>query len=126
MADHQQQTAPGGHYSGHNPIPTVKQFVQNLDKDKAERDRKIDEENAAKQKAAKPTGDAVPHQPEKRGISGTQKTVTDPTTGKQVVIEDVNKATMSQVENPQLSVPNANLNKDTVRGILPIDYQCAY
>jgi hypothetical protein len=40
--------------------------------------------------------------------------VTDPTTGKEIVIEDVSKSMMGQVENPQLSVPNANLQKDTV------------
>lgn len=43
-----------------------------------------------------------------------RRTVTDPTTGKQVVIEDVSKAMVNQVENPQLSVPNANLQKETV------------
>ncbi|KAF2659447.1 hypothetical protein K491DRAFT_689312 [Lophiostoma macrostomum CBS 122681] len=111
MAD-QQQHAPGGHYSARNPVPTVKKFIENLDKDKADRDRQIDEQNAANRKK-KTTGDAVPHKAQKKGIEGTQKTVTDPTTGKQVVIEDVDKATMGQVENPQLSVPNANLEKDT-------------
>jgi hypothetical protein len=115
MADQQQQTS-GGHYSGRNPVPTVKKFIQNLDKDKAERDRKLDEENAARQNQAAMAGDAVPHKAKKMGISGTQQTVTDPTTGNQVVIEDVNKAMMGQVENPTLSVPNANLNKDTVSG----------
>lgn len=37
----------------------------------------------------------------------------DPTTGHEVQIEDVNKDFMKAVENPQLSVPNANLGKDT-------------
>jgi hypothetical protein len=109
MAD-QQQHAPGGHYSGRNPVPTVKKFIENLDKDKADRDRKLDEQNAT----AKKTGEAVPHKAPKAGIEGTQKTVTDPTTGREVVIEDVNKDMMKQVENPQLSVPNANLDKATV------------
>lgn len=57
----------------------------------------------------------MPHRPQKAGIEGTQKTVTDPTTGRQVVIEDVGKSMLSQVENPTLSVPNANLDKETVR-----------
>jgi hypothetical protein len=94
MAD-QQQKVPGGHYSGRNPVPTVKKFIENLDKDKAERDRKLDEQNASQQ-----SGEAVPHKAQKMGVSGTQKTVTDPTTGNQVVIEDVSKAMMGQVENP--------------------------
>jgi hypothetical protein len=112
MAEQQVQHAPGGHYSGHNPVPTVKKFIENLDKDKAERDRKIDEsQKPATGPAA--TGDATPHKAKKMGIEGTQKTVTDPTTGREVVIEDVSKSMMDQVENPVLSVPNANLNKDT-------------
>ncbi len=39
--------------------------------------------------------------------------VTDPTTGNQVQIEDVDKDFMKAVEDPQLSVPNANLGKST-------------
>ena len=101
MAD-QQQHAPGGHYSARNPVPTVKKFIENLDKDKAERDRRIDEQNKANKQKQNTTGDAIPHKPQKKGIEGTQQTVTDPTTGKQVVIEDVSKATMDQVENPQV------------------------
>jgi hypothetical protein len=95
----QQQHAPGGHYSGRNPVPTVKKFIENLDKDKAERDRKLDQQNAS---TGKKGGEAVPHRAQKMGVSGTAKTVTDPTTGREVVIEDVSKAMMSQVENPQV------------------------
>ncbi|KAF2804117.1 uncharacterized protein BDZ99DRAFT_426375 [Mytilinidion resinicola] len=111
MAD-QQQHRPGGHYSGANPVPTVKKFMENLDKDKRDRDRQLDEEAVQRKKAAV-GGDAKPHKETNAGIKGTQKTVTDPTTGNQVVIEDVNKSMMGQVENPQLSVPNANLGKPT-------------
>lgn len=114
----QQQTKPGGHYSGANPVPTVKKFIENLDKDKKSRDRKLDEQMQAQNKqqtAGIGAGDAVPHKEQKMGIPDTAKTVTDPTTGNQVVIEDVSKAMMDRVENPTLSVPNANLQKDTVR-----------
>ena len=38
MAEQQQQYMPGGHYTGANPVPTVKKFIENLDKDKRERD----------------------------------------------------------------------------------------
>lgn len=100
MAEQQQQHGPGGHYSGANPVPTVKKFLENLDKDKAERDRKLDEDNANKQRQTTSTGKVVPHKPQESGISGTQKTVTDPTTGREVVIEDVSKSMMNQVENP--------------------------
>ena len=36
-------------------------------------------------------------------------------TGNQVTISDVDKSMMSEVENPHLVIPNANLQKDTVR-----------
>ena len=113
---HQHQAAPGGHYSGHNPIPTVKQFIENLDKDKKERDREIDEQAKSPKAGQKATtaGGAQPHKMQKRSEDGTEKTVTDPTTGNQVTIADVNKDMMGEVENPHLVVPNANLQKDTV------------
>ncbi|KAJ6205890.1 hypothetical protein PSV09DRAFT_1216830, partial [Bipolaris maydis] len=104
----QQQHAPGGHYSGHNPIPTVKQFVENLDKDKRGRDKRIDEE--ATQKQGPPATESK--LPEKQ-LKGTEKRVTDPTTGREVVIADVSKDMISEVENPHIVVPNANLNKET-------------
>ena len=131
----QQQHGPGGHYSGHNPIPTVKQFVENLDKDKRNRDKEIDE----RAKAARAQADTAPttptrtgkktpvttpktpaqdgvedHKVQKKTIEGTEKTVTDPTTGREVVIADVNKDMIDEVENPHLIIPNANLNKPTV------------
>ena len=118
MAD-QQQVKPGGHYSGHNPIPTVKQFVENLDRDKKSRDKKLDDEAALHRQQQKQTkgakGEAQPHQAPERQVKGTEKTVTDPTTGNEVVIADVNKEMMKEVEDPHLVIPNANLNKDTVR-----------
>ncbi|GAM89480.1 hypothetical protein ANO11243_075190 [Dothideomycetidae sp. 11243] len=98
-----QQHAPGGYYSGNNRIPTVNQFLEKLDKDKRERDKAIDTK----------TNDVVPHQNEKPSKSDTQKTVTDPTTGNQVVIENVDKSMTDRAKNPTLSVPNANLGKDT-------------
>jgi hypothetical protein len=114
MAEQQQSQHVPGHYSGANPVPTVKKFIESLDKDKAERDRKLDEQERERKKQAAATGDAAPHKPQKAAIEGTQKVVTDPTTGKEVTIEDVNKSMMDQVENPTLSVPNANLQKSTV------------
>lgn len=124
----QQQHAPGGHYSGRNPIPTVKQFVENLDKDKKHRDKEIDE-RARAEKGQTGTAPTTPtrtgkktatqdgvqdHKVQQTTIEGTEKTVTDPTTGREVVIADVNKDMIKEVENPHLIVPNANLNKPTV------------
>ncbi|KAL8868459.1 MAG: hypothetical protein Q9174_004979, partial [Haloplaca sp. 1 TL-2023] len=139
MADQQQQHAPGGYYSGKsttsmanvndsktfvntadsltegkNKIPDIKTFVQNLDKDKRERDQRLDDARKGNQgKGGQGSGDAHPHQETKAGKEGTLKTVRDPTTQKDVQIEDVDADFVKSVEDPQLSVPNANLGKDT-------------
>ncbi|KAL8703591.1 MAG: hypothetical protein Q9201_003239 [Fulgogasparrea decipioides] len=110
MADQQQQHKPGGYYSGKNKIPDIKTFVQNLDQDKRERDRKLDEARKANQGKS----DATPHHATKAGKKGTLKTVHDPTTQKEVQIEDVDANFIEAVEDPQLSVPNANLGKNTM------------
>jgi hypothetical protein len=110
----QQQHGPGGYWSGGNKIPTVGQFMEKLDKDKKERDKQLDEQAKLKAQQQKLGGsDIQAHQNEAKKPSSSQKTVTDPTTGKEVVIEDVNKDFMERVKNPVLSVPNANLGRDT-------------
>lgn len=43
-----------------------------------------------------------PHEETKAGKEGTRKTVHDPTTGKDVQIEDVDANFMQAVENPQV------------------------
>jgi hypothetical protein len=100
MAD-QQQHAPGGHYSGTNKIPTINQFIERLDRDKSTRDKQIEEQR--KQQAANKNGDAVPHQQESNlHAKENQQKVTDPTTGKEVVIEDVNKEMVDAAKNPMV------------------------
>jgi Ca2+-dependent lipid-binding protein len=100
------------HYSGKNKVPTVAQFIQNLDKDKAARDAAIDKQTGPAAQAATPDSDATPHVNEVKAGKG-QKTVTDPTTGRQVVIEDLSEEHMKFATNPILNVPNANLGKNT-------------
>lgn len=75
--------------------------------DKKQRDQQIDQNRA--------TGgsDVVPHKNEEKRDPAAGTRVTDPTTGKQVVIEDVNDQYVERSKNPMLSVPNANLGKDT-------------
>jgi hypothetical protein len=92
-----QKKAPGGHYSGANPIPNIQKFVQSLDADKKDRDARIEEDLRAKQ-----AQNAVADHKSSRsaGVSGTRKTVTDPTTGRDVEIEDVNADFMKAAENP--------------------------
>lgn len=94
-------SAPGGHYSAANPVPTINKFIANLDKEKKERDKEIDKISKEKKRAQKAgqDGDVQPHQETTR-VKANQKEVTDPVTGNQVVIEDVNKDMVKQVENP--------------------------
>jgi Ca2+-dependent lipid-binding protein len=102
--------APGGHYSGANPVPNIQRFIESMDVEKKSRDAKILAELQANEK----NGDVKEHQPgHPAGVSGTRKTVTDPTTGRQVQIEDVSADFMKAVDEPQLSVPNANVGKET-------------
>jgi hypothetical protein len=94
---HPDQQKSGQPWSGQNKIPNIKEFVQRLDKDKAARDQQIDQENSPSNQQDK----VVAHQNEKRTEQG--KTVTDPVTGNQVVIADVGKKYMKNVDNPQVS-----------------------
>jgi hypothetical protein len=88
---------PGGHYSGANPIPNIQNFVDSLNQDKKQRGANNNEETKARaaQGGAK---DHAPSQP--TGVLGTRKTVTDPTTGREVQIEDVNADFMKSVHDP--------------------------
>ncbi|EHY58082.1 hypothetical protein HRR83_005059 [Exophiala dermatitidis] len=104
-----QQQKSGKPWSGTNKIPNIKEFVARLDKDKADRDKNIDARLQNQQLGG--SNEATPHQNEKRQEHG--KTVTDPVTGNEVVIADVGKEYMQRADNPQLSVPNANLGKPT-------------
>jgi hypothetical protein len=83
--DQPQQQKSGKPWSGQNKIPNISEFVNKLDKEKAQRDKEIDQQNATASKQDK----VVAHKNEKREEKG--KTVTDPVTGNQVVIADVGK-----------------------------------
>ena len=100
----QQHRAPGGHYSGANPIPTIQKFVESLDKDKKDRDIRIEEERS--RKSQQPQAEVTPHKATDAAKSGTRQTVTDPTTGHEVVIEDVNKDFMKASEDPKVGIGN--------------------
>jgi hypothetical protein len=138
----------GEHWSGTNPIPTVHKFIERLDVEKKERDNRIDaEEKARKQRAALKqkeqsksgaTDDATQAEimtHEAREVAQANvRMVTDPTTGKEIGVEDQGPSSMEAVKDPkvchvmlqcvsqipltdrilQLTVPNANLGKPTV------------
>jgi len=100
----------GGYYSGRNRIPNIKEFAAALDRDKKQRDAKIDEET--KHKGT--TGSGVKdHKNSGHGGAGRGRVVMDPVTGKEVTIDDVDVDFMKAVEDPHLSVPNTNLSKET-------------
>ncbi|KAI0020399.1 C2 domain-containing protein [Xylariomycetidae sp. FL0641] len=111
MASEQNHHVPsgGGHYSGRNRIPNIKEFAASLDRDKRERDAKID----AELKANKKDNQVQEHTPQSSNRKGNTRIVTDPVTGKEVEIDDVNTDFTQAVENPKLSIPNANLGRDT-------------
>ncbi|KAI0532227.1 hypothetical protein GGR58DRAFT_490955 [Xylaria digitata] len=110
MSAEKEHVHPGGaHYSGANRIPNIKEFAAALDRDKQERDAKID----ADLKANKRNKDIEEHRNENGHLAGHGRVVTDPVTGKEVQIDDVNVNFKKAVEDPLLSIPNANLGKDT-------------
>ena len=93
------QQKSGKPWSGANPIPNIQQFVQNLDKDKKERDRQIDEANKNRPQEV---GKVKPHVNDTK--HGAGRTVRDPTTGKDIVIDDVGKEYMKAVKDPQVRI----------------------
>lgn len=115
-----QQHRVGEHWSGANPVPTVQHFIEHLDKEKKERDRRIDEERREKEAKAeaKANGqggedsDVLTHKA--REVSQYKmRNVTDPTTGKVIGVEDQDESSMEAVKDPKLTVPNANLGQET-------------
>lgn len=106
------QHGPGGHWSAANPIPTIHKFVENLDIEKKERDQHIDEEIKRKEEAAQKEGKPIDHQAIDAPKKSTRQ-VTDPVTGREIEIEDVQKKYLEESKNPMLTVPNANLYKPT-------------
>lgn len=100
MSSNLQKKAPGGHYSGAHPVPNIQRFVESLDTDKKERDARIE-----KTRAAQAQNEVTDHKPTQAAeLAGARKTVTDPTTGREVDIEDVNKDFMKAAEHPHVSV----------------------
>jgi len=106
----------GEHWSGTNKVPTVGKFIQHLDREKKERDKRIDQENVAKEEKTQrqneqkrrgeqpegtQNGDAEEHKP--REVSQAKvRTVTDPTTGKDIGVEDQDEESMATVNDPKV------------------------
>lgn len=101
------QHGPGGHWSASNPVPTIQKFLEGLDKDKKERDQQVEEENKQRQEQKRRertgSGDAVPHRVSQESTQRRGRVVRDPTTGKDIEIEDVDKEFTQSVLDPKVS-----------------------
>lgn len=100
MASEQNHRFPGGHYSGLNRVPNIKEFVAALDRDKKERDAKIDSELKANGKSG---GDIKEHKNKVEQYKGG-RVVTDPVTGNEITIDDVNADFMKAAKDPIVSL----------------------
>lgn len=106
----------GGYYSGRNKIPNIQEFVAQLDREKKDRDAKID----AELKNNKKSNEAHAHHNEDKPSRRDTRTVRDPVTGKDVDIADVKLDYGEAVENPQVSsfsrIPSSH--RDTDNGVV--------
>ena len=98
------QQGPASHWSAANPIPTIHKFVETLDKDKRDRDQRIDEEIKRRQQEAQDRGESFDHEAARLEKKGTRR-VTDPVTGKEIEIEDVQKHYLKEAQDPKVSSP---------------------
>jgi hypothetical protein len=99
MSAEQEHHHPGGgHYSGLNRIPNIKEFAASLDRDKRERDARIDDELKKNTR----NGGIKEHQAEKGHLAGHGRVVTDPVTGKEVQIDDETTDFRKAVEDPHV------------------------
>lgn len=128
----------GQHYSGTNRIPNIKQFIDSLDKDKKARDADIDTFQQQKKQQQGKNGEISEHTDSSAVKGKRQRIVTDPITGKgmqrecarlpqawelrfrvanvyitEVEIDDMDGKLLEAVKDPMLSIPNANLDKET-------------
>ncbi|EPE07768.1 meiotically up-regulated protein [Ophiostoma piceae UAMH 11346] len=125
MANLQETVVPSGqHYSGNNRIPNIKQFIEGLDKDKKLRDAEIDAKMTGKpggsgsgsgtpKKPAGKDGEVSEHTAYDTSSGKNRRVVTDPVTGNNVEIDDMDSKMLKSVKDPVLSIPNANLDKPT-------------
>lgn len=93
-----QQQKSGKPWSGTNKIPTINQFIDNLDRSKKDRDKEID--STAAGNVTIKNQDVVAHKNQDR-MKGA-KPVSDPVTQGQVMISDVGKEYMENATNPKV------------------------
>lgn len=107
----------GEHWSAANPIPTIQKFMEHLDIEKHER-KAHEEDVTARQEAEhrrkQEYGENVDeevgaHQPRK-APKGKTRMVTDPTTGRDIEVEDQDEESMEPVKNPTVCGVLKNMN----------------
>lgn len=113
----------GEHWSGANPIPTVQKFVERLDVEKKERDHRIDEEERARRqraalkqneqyKSGRPNDESqteVKAHEAREVAQANVRMVTDPTTGKEIGVEDQGPHSMEAVTDPKVCLFDENM-----------------
>lgn len=88
----------GKPWSGTNKIPTINQFIENLDRDKKDRDKQLD---ATQKSQVKVKNEGIaPHKNQERMKDA--KAVSDPVTGGEVMISDVGKEYMENATDPKV------------------------
>lgn len=92
------QQKSGKPWSGTNKIPTISQFIDNLDKDKKERDKQVTDGKESSFQVK--NQNVVAHKNQERMKDAKQ--VSDPVTGGQVLISDVGKEYMENAVNPKV------------------------
>lgn len=90
----------GEHWSGANPVPTIGRFMERLQEDQREREAHERAMAAKSQPEGRPQAEgAIPHRPRKVG-KGRTREVTDPTTGREIEVEDLDETAMEPVKEP--------------------------
>lgn len=102
----------GEHWGRGNPIPRIQEFISSLDVEKKERNKKIDEEIKEKGKEGLPGAEEEvtrkqPGQQDDETVAHRQRevskrktrNVTDPTTGRDIEVEDQDEESMDAVKN---------------------------
>lgn len=102
-----QQHRLGEHWGVDNPIPTIQDFVTGMNKSHQDQPSKPDDQADVQHKQQRADaikhGDVLEHEPRKVD-EGKVRTVTDPTTGKEIEVEDQGKHSLDAVKNPTVSM----------------------
>jgi hypothetical protein len=98
----------GQHYSGHNRVPNIQQFMATLDREKSERDALLDADADADETHSQDQNqnqeadnEIATHMPPKPS-GKNRRTVRDPVTGRDVEIADIDSRQFKASRNPMV------------------------